>query len=163
MSATESIESGIAMPCLGFVQAVGTSCLQVAWAEGARAGRSETLDLAPLIGSYRIYRPLRANAALFATARLIEDGDVVARAGENLEMTAEMIGHLAAQDMTPEDFASFLQRNNLTQAAAGAVLGRSRRQIGYYLEKGPVPRVVALACAGWEGMVRREWNWTIAD
>ena len=50
------------------------------------------------------------------------------------------------------DDASFLQRNNLTQAEA--VLGRSRRQIGYYLEKGPVPRLVALACAGWKGMVR---------
>ena len=152
MSVTEMIDSGLAMPRLAALRVAGPSQLELVWAEGARAGRTETIDLAPLLGSYKIYRPLRSNAALFATAQLSEDGEVVAWAGENLEMTAEMIEHLAEQEMTPADFASFLARNKLTQQAAGALLGRSRRQIGYYLERGPVPRVVALACRGWEAM-----------
>ena len=154
MSATDFIDSGVAMPRLAQVKVAGPSSLHVVWAEGTRAGRSETVELAPAIASYRIFRPLRDNSGLFATARLTEDGHVVAWAGENLEMTAEMIKHLAGQEMTPADFANFLQRNRLTQTAAAAALGRSRRQIGYYLDKGPVPRVVALACRGWEGMGR---------
>jgi hypothetical protein len=54
-------------------------------------GPDDVLDLTPLIGSYKVYRPLRGNADLFATAHLIEDGDVVAWDGSDLEMTAELI------------------------------------------------------------------------
>ena len=95
MSVTEMIDSGLAMPRLAALRVAGPSQLELVWAEGARAGRTETIDLAPLLGSYKIYRPLRSNAALFATARLSENGELVAWAGENLEMTAEMIEHLA--------------------------------------------------------------------
>jgi hypothetical protein len=59
-------------------------------------GPDDVLDLTPLIGSYKVYRPLRGNADLFATAHLIEDGDVVAWDGSDLEMTAELIESLAA-------------------------------------------------------------------
>src|SRR5882762_5943801 len=52
--------------------------------------------------------------------------------------------------MTPQDFASFLRRNDLTQEAAAALLGYSRRQIGTFVSTGPIPRVVALACYGYE-------------
>jgi hypothetical protein len=57
--------------------------------------------------------------------------------------------------MTPTEFARFLERNRLTQEGAAALLGRSRRQIGYYLNPGPVPRIVALACFGYEALVAR--------
>jgi hypothetical protein len=114
------------------------------------------LDLTPLIGSYKVYRPLRGNPDLFATARLIEDGDVVAWDGPDLQMTAELIETLAEQAMTPEDFARFLAKNNLTHEAAAALLGRSRRQIEYYLKRGPIPRVMALACFGYEALVERQ-------
>jgi hypothetical protein len=67
-----------------------------------------------------------------------------------LDMSAELIETLAEEEMTPEEFALFLNRNGLTQEAAAALLGRSRRQIGYYLSTGPVPRIVALACFGFE-------------
>lgn len=105
-----------------------------------------------MISSYKIYRPLRNDPPLFATARLVEDGDAVAWDGEDLEMSAEVIETLADQSMTPEEFSEFLQRNKLTQEAAAALLGRSRRQIGYYLNPGPVPRIVALACLGYEAL-----------
>ncbi len=134
---TGTIDSGIAMPRLAALRATR---------------RTETIDLAPLIGSYKICRPLRSNAALFATARLTEDGELVAFADEKLEMTVDMMENLAEQKMTPTDLATFLARNRLTQQAAGALLGRSRRQIGYYLEREPVSRIVALACREWEAM-----------
>lgn len=157
MSGTDFIDSGIPMPRIASARAAGPSQLRVVWAEGARAGQVETIDLAPVIGSYKIFRPLRDNPALFAAVRLIEEGAAVAWANgdTDIEMSADMIENLAMQEMTPADFANFLSRNKLTQDAAGALLGRSRRQIGYYLATGPIPRIVALACHGYEALTSR--------
>ena len=151
----EFLDTGSSMPRIAKIGVVGQSTLAIDWVEGGRAGRRDVLDLTPVIGSYRVYRPLRANAELFCTAHLIEDGDVVAWDGPDLEMTAELIETLAEQTMSPDDFARFLERNNLTNEAAAALLGRSRRQIEYYLKRGPIPRVVALACFGYEALMVR--------
>lgn len=150
IDAAEMIDTGLPMARIAAVRVAGPSRLEILWAEGCRAGRRDSVDLAPLIGSYKVYKPLRDNPELFATARLIEDGDAIAWGDGDLDMSAELIETLAEEEMTPEEFALFLRRNRLTQAAAAALLGRSRRQIGYYLSTGPVPRVVALACFGYE-------------
>lgn len=155
MNATEMIDTGLAMPRIAAVRVVGPTRLEVTWAEGMREGRREFLDLTPLIGSYKIYRPLRGNPDLFATARLIEDGNAIAWDAPDLEMSADMIETLAEEEMTPEEFADFLHRNRLTQEAAAALLGRTRRMIGYYLTRGPIPRIVALACIGYEALAAR--------
>jgi hypothetical protein len=89
---------------------------------------------------------------LFRTARLADDGYVVAWDGGKIEMSADN-ETLARETMSSQDFANFLARNRLTQAAAAFLLGRSRRQIGYYLNAGPVPRIVA-ACHGFEALRR---------
>jgi hypothetical protein len=64
--------------------------------------------------------------------------------GFDVDMSAETIETIAEESMASADFAAFLDRNGLTQEAAAAPLGRSRRQICYYLNPGPVPRVVVL-------------------
>jgi hypothetical protein len=157
MSATEEIlDTGAPMARIARIRVIGPTTVEINWSEGARAGRTDVLDLTPLIGSYKVYRPLRGNVDLFATAHLIEDGDVVAWDGPDLEMTGELIETLAEQTMTPEDFGHFLARNNLTHEAAAALLGRSRRQIEYYLQRGPIPRIVALACFGYEALLARD-------
>jgi hypothetical protein len=158
MNATDErvLDTSAPLARIARIRVVGPMTVEVNWAEGTRAGRTDMLDLTPLIGSYKVYRPLRSNAGLFATAHLIEDGDVVAWDGADLEMTADLIEMLARQAMTPEDLAHFLARNNLTHEAAAALLGRSRRQIEYYLQRGPIPRVVALACFGYEAFVARD-------
>jgi hypothetical protein len=150
VNAIETEDSGIPLPRIENIEILPNFSLRVTWAEGSRVGRTDTVDLSPAINSYKIYRPLRKNEELFKTARLVEDGDVIAWDGDDIEMTAEMIEELADQIMTPQDFAEFLKRNKLTQEAAAAELGRSRRQIGYYLSTGPIPRIVALACRGYE-------------
>lgn len=155
MSETEILDTGVPMARIAAVRAVGPSALEITWADGGRAGRTETVDVAPLIGSYKVYRPLRDNPVLFATARLIEDGDAIAWNGPDLEMSADLIETIAEQEMDCAGFARFLKRNNLTQEAAAALLGRSRRQIGYYLNPGPVPRIVALACFGYEALAAK--------
>ena len=157
MNATDDIlDTGQTIARIAHLRVVGANQVEVTWSEGARAGRTDVLDLTPLVGSYKVYRPLRSNSDLFATAHLIENGDVVAWDGPDLEMTAELIEMLAEQSMTPADFERFLVRNGLTHAAAAALLGRSRRQIENYLHVGPIPRIVALACFGYEAFVARD-------
>ncbi|MES2195500.1 MAG: hypothetical protein V4517_13860 [Pseudomonadota bacterium] len=153
MSENEIIDSGIELPRMAAVEPLTPFALRVTWAEGRRAGREDLVDLRPVIYSYRIYRPLR-DEALFATGHIADEGDAVAWDGNDLEMSADMIQSLAEQAMTPKDFSLFLARNKLTQEAAAAVLGRSRRQIANYASVGPIPRIVALACYGYEARQR---------
>lgn len=153
MSGNEIIDSGIVLPRMAAVEPLSPFSLRVEWAEGRRAGREDLVDLRPVIWSYKIYKPLR-DEALFITGRLADDGEAVAWDGDDLEMSADMIQSLAEQAMTPKDFSLFLTRNRLTQEAAAAVLGRSRRQIANYASIGPIPRIVALACYGFEAHQR---------
>jgi len=149
MSATEIEDSGVLLPRLAGVRALDRNRIAVEWAAGERAGKAETVDLSPVIDSYRIYRPLRGNAALFATVRVIDGGDAIAWDGADLELPTQTIESLAWQMMRPEEFVAFMQRHRLTEAAIATILGYSRRQIGYFKTTGPIPRVVALACKGY--------------
>jgi hypothetical protein len=155
MSANDMVDSGIPMARIAAIRITGPASLEIAWADGTRAGRTDDVDLTPVIGSYKVYRPLRNNPELFASAHAIDDGYAVAWSGFDVDMSAETIEALAGESMTSAEFAAFLDRNGLTQNAAAALLGRSRRQIGYYLRPGPVPRVVALACVGYEALMKR--------
>jgi hypothetical protein len=58
--------------------------------------------------------------------------------------------------MSADDFSAFLARNKLTHQGAASALGRSRRQIEYYLSKGVIPRIIALACFGYEARKNQE-------
>ncbi|MDR3468836.1 MAG: DUF2442 domain-containing protein [Xanthobacteraceae bacterium] len=153
MSANEVIDSGITMPRIAVIEALPSHSLRVVWAEGPRAGREDLVDLRPAVFSYKIYRPLR-DEALFLKAALVDDGNAVAWDGEDLVMSADAIEALAQESMSPGDFTAFLARNGLTQEAAAALLGRSRRQIANYCSIGPIPRVIALACYGYEARKR---------
>ncbi|HEV2154593.1 hypothetical protein [Bradyrhizobium sp.] len=154
MSANDAVDSGIPVPRLATVQPLHDFVLRVKWAEGARAGREDFVDVSPAIFSYKVYRPLR-DENLFLTGILVEDGDAVAWGDtEDLMMSADTIQSLAQESWTPKEFADFLIRNRLTQEAAAALLGRSRRQIATYATKGPIPRVIALACYGFESLRR---------
>jgi hypothetical protein len=155
MNEIEMVETGLPMPRIATIRVVGPSTVEITWADGARMGRQDVVDLTPIIGIYKVYRPLRNNPNLFRTAHIIEDGNAIAWNGFDVDMSAETIETLAGESMTPEEFAEFLRRNELTQEAAAALLGRSRRQVCNYLSSGQVPRVVALACYGYEALVAR--------
>ncbi|MBB5049259.1 hypothetical protein HNR60_004035 [Rhodopseudomonas rhenobacensis] len=154
MSATDMVDSGTVLPRIAIAEPRGLRFLRVVWSEGSRAGREDVIDLSPALFGYKVYKPLRDDATLFATARLIEDGDVVAWDGDELEMSADLLLALADETMTAAEFRAFLDRHQLTQEAAGVLLGRSRRQIANYTAAGPIPRIVALACYGFEARKR---------
>jgi len=155
MNANEIVDSRIPIPRIARIWVVGKHCLGVLWADGLRTGKVEEVDLAPAINSYKFYRPLRENEKLFRTAHLVDEGNAVAWGNDEIDMSAETIETLAQESMSSEDFAAFITRNKLTQAEAAIMLGRSRRQIAYYLNPGPIPRVIALACHGFEALRNR--------
>ncbi len=150
MSENDIVDTGIPLPRIADVKPVPPSTLIVIWAAGRRAGLVDRVDVAPIINTYKILRPLRKNDELFNTAHLEDGGDVIAWNGTDLELSAEVIESLAEQTMTPAQFVAFMKRNNLTEEAVAAILDYSRRQIGYFKTTGPIPRVVALACVGYE-------------
>ena len=154
MSENDIVDSGIPLPRMATVRALHDFVLRVKWAEGPRAGREDFVDVSPAIFSYKIYRPLR-DESLFLTGVVAEDGDAVAWSDDtDLMMSADTIQSLAQESWTPKEFVEFLTRNRLTQEAAAALLGRSRRQIATYATKGPIPRVIALACYGFKSLRR---------
>jgi len=153
MSGNEIIDSGIEMARMASAELLAPFTLRVGWSEGRRAGREDVIDLRPIILSYKVYRPLR-DEKFFLTGSLAEDGYTIVWNGDDLEISADAIMSLADQAMTPADFSAFLARNKLTQEVAAALLGRSRRQIATYASVGPIPRIVALACYGFEARKR---------
>jgi hypothetical protein len=152
MSATEMVDSGNPMPRLADVHPVDSAqrLVRVTWADGNRAGRSEVVDLSPLIDTHRFYTLLRGDAHLFDSVHLIDDGEAIAWGDNAIDMAASSVERLAAETMSADDFRAFLRRNNLTQESAAKILGRSRRSIASYANQGGIPRIVALACRGYE-------------
>jgi hypothetical protein len=152
MNATEPVIAvGEPLPRIAAVQPGDGLTITVTWRRGSRKGRAETVDLAPLIMTFRLYRPLRQDPALFATVAVEESGSALVWGDGQIDMAAASVERLARERMTADDFRAFLARNRLTLDAAAAILGISRRQVAYFAKgEKPVPRLVALACAGYE-------------
>jgi hypothetical protein len=152
MSATEMIDTGNPMPRVADVRPVDAAqrLVRVTWAEGNRVGRTEIVDLSPLIDTHRFYTPLRDDSPLFDSVHLVDNGAAIAWGDDAIDMAAGSVERLAAETMSADDFRAFLRRNNLTQENAAKILGRSRRSIAAYANQGGIPRIVALACRGYE-------------
>jgi hypothetical protein len=120
----------------------------VRWKAGNRFGRTDIIDLSPIVNSFKYYRQIR-DESTFRTLHLIDDGFAVGWLNDKVEMASTSIERLAEETLTSADFRKFIELNNLTHAEAAAILGRSRRQIENYLSGDEeIPRVVALACFG---------------
>jgi hypothetical protein len=161
MNATDIIDTGRPLPRLASVRSIDGAhrLIRVAWAEGPRAGRTEPVDLSPLVDTHKFYAPLRGRSKLFDSVHLINAGNAIAWGDDDaIDMAASSIQRLAEETMTAADFRQFLARNRISQEAAAAYLGRSKRMLAYYLEQGVLPRLVTLACYGYEAryLSRRE-------
>ena len=119
--------------------------LRIRWDKGDES----VVDVSGLIGTFRVYEPLRRSPELFRQVRLGEHGtDAVWN--DEIDMAAVTLWRLAQEQsgltMSPDAFRRWRERNALTLDAAARALGVSRRMVAYY-EQGakPIPRVVALA------------------
>lgn len=138
----------VALPLLRRVAARAPWRLAVVWDDG----RESEIDLAPHLLRYRVYRPLRADAKAFKTARIVDDGVAVAWPDLDLDVSADALAALdRAQAMTADEFRRRLTGLGLSFDAAAATFDISRRQIAYYAagEK-RIPRHVVLALRGFE-------------
>jgi hypothetical protein len=151
----EIVNTGIPLPVIGAVKSVGGYNVEVTWVAGERTGRTEVIDIAPMVLSYKAYRPLREAPELLNTVAVINDGDAIAWGDGSILMSAEAVESLSSQEMTPAEFVAFMARNKLTEEGVASLLGYKRRQIGYFKTTGPIPRVVALACHGYETRMLR--------
>ena len=149
------------MPRLARVAADEDHQLVVTWAEGDRDGRTETVDLAPLIFTLRFYRLLRENLELFKTVRLIDNGTAIAWGDGEIDMAATSVERLAEESMTNQDFRDWMSANKLSYSTTSAALGISRRMVAYYAKDTPIPRYIALACQGYEA--KRQNAWALPD
>jgi hypothetical protein len=150
MNAMTSLSLTIPMPKIFEVSVVDHLVVRVIWSAGIRAGRTDVVDLSPMVNLLKHYRPLRSDRELFRTVHLIEDGRILAwgDSGE-IDMAADSVEELAEEMMTPQDLANFLSTYRLTHNEAAVRLGRSRRQIENYLSGNePIPRIVVMACFG---------------
>jgi hypothetical protein len=152
------VDTGVAYPAIASLEAADGEhqTVTVRWATGKRKGHLDRVDLSPLISTHRFYAPLRNNSALFETVHLVENGYALAWGDDAIDMAAASVERLAEEAMTGADFCKFLEKHSLTHQAAAAVLGRSKRQIEYYLQYEQIPRVVALACIGYEARYPRK-------
>jgi hypothetical protein len=97
MSATERIDSGIPMPLIASVRAIDAQnrLIEVLWADGSRRGRTDVVDLSPLIDTHQFYRPLRNDSYLFNAIHVVENGEAVGWADDAIDMSAESIERIA--------------------------------------------------------------------
>lgn len=148
MSETDIITVGRPLPKLAEVSpGPGRFKVAVRWASGGRTGRMDTVDLAPVIYTFKVFKPLRDGSVPFEDVQLGEWGASVVWPGhDDLDIGAETIEEMAEAAMTNADFSTFLKRNNLTLDAAAAHLGIARRLVAYYAREREIPRYIALAC-----------------
>jgi DNA-binding transcriptional regulator YiaG len=122
--------------------------LHVRW----RHGEESVIDVSGMISAFRIFAPLRADAARFATVKVGEYGTHVAW-NDEIDMAASTLWRMAREQsgvtMSAEAFRKWREGHAFTLEAAARALGVSRRMLAYY-EQGekPIPRTVALATRG---------------
>jgi hypothetical protein len=139
-------------PRIRTVRAGKPFVLEIDWTTG------ETLrvDIGRQVKRFRLYEPLR-NPRVFRQAASDGWGHAVTWPG-GIDMGADTLYELSreqAGEWGPEKFDAWMQRNGLSLTAAAEALDMTRRMIAHYRTGSrPIPRVVALACEGWEGRQR---------
>jgi hypothetical protein len=128
--------------------------LLVRWRLPRQGHGTEAVDLYPVLGAFKGFRRLVEDRTLFETARLSEDG-IEVEWEDGSALAVSTIERLAREQMSNDDFRSFLSEMRLTFDSAAAALGLSRRLIAYYAADRPIPRHVALACQGFVASLER--------
>jgi len=155
MSGNDRVLAGEEMPRLRAIRPAQGLAVEVEWDRGPRSGRSERVDLSPVVMTLRVFRPLRNDRSLFERVRLLDDGTAIGWGEDDLEMSVLTLERLASESMDNAEFRRFLERHGLTLDGAAAVLGIGRRMAAYFAADRPIPRTVALACRGYEAALDR--------
>ena len=156
MSATDVVTAGQALPRIRSVSFHSGYEVAVTWDAATRDGRTDVVDLAPLIFRMTFYAPLRDDRRLLATVHAIDEGTAIAWGDGEVDMAATSVLDLAEQAMTAADFSGFMKRHGFTFDRVAAELGISKRLAGYYAAGRIVPRSIAMACELMDLQIRGE-------
>jgi len=98
MSETEIFQVGPPMPQIGSVEPDSDFSIRVTWAGNANTALPTTIDLAPIILTYKFYKPLRDNPELFRTVHISNEGRAIAwGSNDEIDIPATAIEHLASE------------------------------------------------------------------
>lgn len=115
-------------------------------------GETLRVNLADLPTRNAAFAPL-ADPAFFARMERDEWGHGLDWPG-GLDLGADRLYELCREQAglpTASEFEAWLQRNGLSLSSAAESLGMTRRMIAHYRTGSkPIPKVVGLACKGWE-------------
>src|SRR4051812_50016350 len=80
MSEIDVVSTGVKLPRIRDVRCVDGKrrIISVTWGTGPREGRTDRVDLSPLIDTFKFYRSLRNDPALFASLHVINGGSALA-------------------------------------------------------------------------------------
>lgn len=136
-------------PNIKAVAAIGGQVVEITWA----SGKIDRIDLAALIADLDGLATLD-DISVFDAVAIGEDGwSLIWPNGA--EIGTDTLWRMAreqAGEATPiEEFTAWRARNRLSLSDAALALGITRRMVAYY-EAGRylIPRMVGLACKGWE-------------
>jgi hypothetical protein len=148
----ETLEAGAPAPRIAAVGPGAGLSVSITWENG----RTDIVDLSPLILGHKAFKPLRNDPALFAQVAVEEYGCAI-RWSDTLDMANYTLQRLADQQriMTTAEFNAWRERNRLTLDVAAAVLGISRRVVAAMSSgERPMDLTTTLACRGYEAAGR---------
>ncbi len=138
-------------PIIEAARIAGDLRLEIDWS----TGETLALDLADL--ATPPFEALR-DPAFFARMKRDAWGHGLDWPG-GLDLGADRLYELCRQQAglpTASEFNDWMQRNGLSLASAAESLGMTRRMIAHYRTGSrPIPKVVGLACLGWEARRRQ--------
>lgn len=135
-------------PRINAVEVLGPTRLRIAWTTEERL----EVDLAEPIKRLKALAPLQDPVA-FGRVKvgewghsLVWDGEIDLGADRLYERCKEQAG-----EFSPGQFDAWIKANRLSLTTAAEALGLSRRMVAHYRTGSrPIPKIVGLACQGWE-------------
>jgi hypothetical protein len=89
----------IPLPRISAIEVVDHLVLRVTWCAGIRNGRTDTVELSPLVNVLKFYRPIR-DKSFFRIVHLIEDGRAIAWGDDDkIDMPAASLEQLAEESI----------------------------------------------------------------
>ncbi len=124
------------------------------------------VNLADIIKRHRALARLK-DPEVFKSAKVGDHGASVIWANDDeLELAADNLRARAVEQSgqaSHEFIWNWMARNDLTLDKAALALGVSRRMLAYYRSGlKPVPLTVALACLGWEAVMKSDDKFALA-
>lgn len=135
-------------PRLEQVEALPNMRLRITWS----TDEEFEVDLAEPITRLNTLAPLR-DPTFFARVQIGEWGHSV-HWNDEIDLGADRLYERCkeqAGELSPRQFDAWMKQHQLSLTTAADALGLSRRMIAHYRTGSrPIPKVVGLACKGWE-------------